>query len=239
MWQLDAIGSGRWRDNHRTVGVRAAGGGSGIGVGVEPHAGSQLTLGPVDPAALPRASDQFIRGDQWHLRYPEAGDCGYSLEMVLRPVESSSRRLVLELTLAIETSRLELHPAIDLRVAGDSVRQVPIAGLAGDDESGGSGEAGPKADGETDRAAAAAITQAAGPRGSATVLLGPRDLPFTRDCSSHGDLRLRLFGDFLEKGVIRKARPWVALERRDEASSDRELFQLWQQLCRAPLPLVS
>jgi hypothetical protein len=239
MWQLDAIGSGCWRDDHRTVGVRAAGGGGGIGVGVAPHAGSQLTLEPVAPATLPRAADQFVRGDQWHLRYPEAADCGYSLEMVLRPVESSSRRLVLELTLAIETSRLELHPAIDLRVAGDSLRQVPIAGLAADNESVGSGEAGPDAGRDTESAAASAITQAAGSWGSATVLLGPRDLPFTRDRSSHGDLCLRLFGDFLEKGVIRKARPWVVLEGRDQASSDRELFTLWQQLRRAPLPLVS
>ena len=52
-------------------------------------------------------------------------------------------------------------------------------------------------------------------------------------------LRLRLFGDFLEKGVIRKARPWIVITRGETPPSESELESLWKSLCESPLPLTA
>jgi hypothetical protein len=64
------------------------------------------------------------------------------------------------------------------------------------------------------------------------IMIGPHDRPFTSDRSS-GELRLRLFGDFLEKGVIRKARVWIAF------GIDNALIleQLWENMSNQSLPL--
>ena len=71
----------------------------------------------------------------------------------------------------------------------------------------------------------------------AAVILGSQDALAVqrRDPADAG--RFTLFGEFLEKGVIRRARPWLLLNR-----NDREIHADWIEaaaaaLANSPLPL--
>ena len=71
------------------------------------------------------------------------------------------------------------------------------------------------------------------------IFLGNHDSPFTTDLTTPEVLQLRLFGEFLEKGVIRKARPWILISQAKQEPSDAELQAIWQRLASRPLPLAS
>ena len=71
------------------------------------------------------------------------------------------------------------------------------------------------------------------------IFLGTHDSPFTTELSTPESLQLRLFGEFLEKGVIRKARPWILLSHAPSEPSQSELQAIWDQLASRPLPLAS
>ena len=70
-----------------------------------------------------------------------------------------------------------------------------------------------------------------GDQSDAAILLGPHDRPHTQNRGG----RLRLFGDFLERGVIRRARPWIVWGR---TLSDAELRRIHRALCQSPVPLT-
>ena len=138
---------------------------------------------------------------------------------------SRSRRasdlLVLEVTISIQTDLLDTHPRSRCRcivhirwsVLPRSVKQFGDAGSP-------------------------PISVAVSEDHFTGVLLGPHDSPFTTNHSSDSLLRLRLFGDFLEKGVIRKARPWIVIDRSGGSASRLQLESWWKQLCGSPLPLT-
>jgi len=67
---------------------------------------------------------------------------------------------------------------------------------------------------------------------------GPHDQPFTTNHSTDSLLRLRLFGEFLEKGVIRRGRPWLVIDVSGQVPAENRLVSLWQQLCGSPVPLT-
>ncbi len=218
-----------------------------------------------------------------------AGDGAYSVEVVCRVVESEvikgrGGRLVTEWTISIQTSRLESHPMLDLGARGSRIRRLtPTDRLSTFGRGPGAVEAAPLSTGsreatgareatelweevagteDADRGArrAAPITAVSGGEASVAVLLDPRDYPWTLDLSDDHGLRQRLFGDFLEKGVIRKARPWVVVdeivggvepraggvEQTADAGGGGEglnessaLVRRWHELCRTPLPLTA
>lgn len=241
MWRADALGSASWQAGEQTWTVAAQGGDHGIAV-IDPHNGDKaFRFEAVGADRLPVVAEQFVRGDSLHLNFPES-DTAYSLRIVLRPLLATVDRLVIEVVLAIETSLLDAHPTLDIVVDGVATYPVNTADRAGSQleppgldqqvtvrpsehvESGGT---------------AVAISQACRANSSVAVLLGPRDFPWTHDVSDDRELRLRLFGEFLEKGVIRKARPWIVLESGPEAGSAERLSATWQQLCASPLPLMA
>lgn len=65
----------------------------------------------------------------------------------------------------------------------------------------------------------------------AAIVLGPHDRPHTQNLGG----RLRLFGDFLERGVIRRARPWIVWGREIH---DPELRRTYRSLRDSPVPLT-
>jgi hypothetical protein len=72
----------------------------------------------------------------------------------------------------------------------------------------------------------------------ASLLLAPRDQPAAHDQSDAEQLQVALFGSFLEKGVIRKSRPWLVF-RSGRPSTTHELAGWYERLCRSPLPLTT
>lgn len=227
MWTTDQLGRAAWENEGSSWYVDARGGEFGIGVvsGSDGFEQSQqdFSLCPVDQDVLPNAGEQFVRGNEWHVNYPQANS-SYALRLAFATIASSKDSWLLEVTISVQTDLLDLHPKVDLEVMCLDIDSFVPTNPHGDEEVIGSGSA--------------PISLAKNAQSSTGVLLGPHDSPFTTNHSSDSLLRLRLFGDFLEKGVIRKARPWLAFNRQAEPTSEQELESYWRQLCDSPLPLT-
>ncbi len=215
MWESDQLGIAVLQTENATWALDARGGAHGIRVVDSSSSFAPLAFTPVDQPELPAVAEQFVRGDALHLTYPQ-GEGLYELRIVFRPIRWKGG-FVLESTIAIQTDRLDSHPTLDVVVDGDSLATDRVNSNA-------SGASPISVVGSNDR--------------STCVLLGPHDRPFTTDHSTKNQLRLRLFGDFLEKGVIRKARPWIVFSA-EASPSESELRELWRRLCDSPLPLTA
>lgn len=244
MWKIDSTGVGRWQVEDAAWTVRAAGGHEGIGVARSGDNDHWCRFEPVGDDRLPVASEQYVRGRQWHVVYPQ-GDQSYALKAVFTPIEATRQRLILEATLSIQTSLLDTHPTLDLSAsAADEIRVITPGGASGaaerlsTDTDSRAGDAARSQESSLP-AGSAPIHVARSSEGTVAVLLGHHDFPFTQDRSSTGELRLRLFGDFLEKGVIRKTRPWIVIDRSDRPPHEDELLAGWKKLCDSPLPLMA
>ena len=231
MWTTNELGLAIWEANGSAWYVDARGGEHGIGVISTEKSGADafaetaraVAFPPVDEDRLPIAGEQYVRGDEWHVNYPQ-GDCSYALRMAFAAIETKGDALVLEVTVSVQTDLLDLHPKLDIEVMCNDIDSFVPSDAFGDDEVRGTGSA--------------PISLAKNRDFSSSVLLGPHDSPFTTNHSTDSMLRLRLFGDFLEKGVIRKARPWIVIQRSETPSSEEQLESIWKQLCESPLPLT-
>ena len=177
-----------------------------------------FALEAVGDDELPELSEQFVRGDELHLVYPQ-GEGNYALRLVLQPIDASDDGLVLEAVIAIQTNLLDSHPMVDLVSKTTDLRRENAGANPGD-------------------SGAAEITVGRSGQCEVAALLGPHDSPFTLDGSWEEEIRLRLFGEFLEKGVIRKARPWLVMKRSEQPLEMEDLRTRWNELSSSPLPLT-
>lgn len=214
MWKTGELGLATWSDADATWRLNATGGPQGIQLGLEGTNPSRVQFCSVGEDVFPQAAEQFVRGDELHVLFPQQ-EGSYSIEAVFKPIVSGANRLVIEVILSLETRLLNTHPTVDL-VAHGSGNATAASASAGCDP----------------------ISQATADDISVAVLLGPHDAPFTAKHSSDNELRLRLFGEFLEKGVIRKARPWIVLSTSDAGVTSEELKDAYAKLCASPLPLT-
>lgn len=265
MWELESIGLAKWHSDGEMWTVRGSGGTAGIGIAIGDATEPLLKLEPVDSDPLPDLAEQFVRGDELHLDYPQVGgpqtDGIYGVKLVCRPVEFGTSRVVWELVIAVETSLLESHPTLDLTVPGVGLRRRMLRSETAMGAACGLVETPSPQQLESLPAAvgsrvAAPITQVNSGSNVVSVLLGSRDFPWTLDLSDDRHLRLRLFGEFLEKGVILKARAWIVVEARSEPTAAgpfvttdamvatdptvaEGLSETWRKLCQTPLPLTA
>ncbi|MGB7328355.1 MAG: hypothetical protein WBD31_25990 [Rubripirellula sp.] len=216
MWTTDEMGIAQLHCDGQKWDFDARGGDSGISF-------AGVTLGSVDDDRLPIAGEQFVRGDQWHVNYPQ-GDGSFALRLVLNPIHASADRLVIEVCTSIQTDLLDTHPKIDVEAMCNDIDSFVPMDKWGDNEVTGAG--------------CAPISLAKSKQHSISVLLGPHDSPFTTNHSTDAMLRLRLFGDFLEKGVIRRARPWIVIDRTGTLPTEAELTTRWNELVASPIPLT-
>lgn len=191
---------------------------------LEVHPGRGVTLGTrqaavclsaSDDSGLPELRDQYVRGDELHLSFPQAEPHIFGLKLCIRPIagfDGSSDRMGFETMVSIQTSFLDSHPTVDLSAMEPCRAEKTDVG---------SNEV--------------AFTFAAG-EGRSIVLLGRHDAPFTEIIEDETQTSLRLFGQFLEKGVIRRARPWVLLGQGATIAED-EVSATAAQLSASPVPL--
>lgn len=205
-------------DGHEWV-CRATGGTDGISLG-DPDGLLHLTVQPSQGENLPVAVENYVRGDEWKVTFPQSTG-QFGLRISLRAVFASATRLVLEPTLSIQTSLLDTHPTLMLSAMGGTTESSLI-----EVES-------------SEQKVSVHSVRLAGQAGQIAVLLGPYDAPFTADHSSDQRVELQIFGEFLEKGVIRKARPWVILDRSETGLSKFDLQHYAKSLCETPLPLTA
>lgn len=231
MWTTEQLGLAVWRTNDSAWYFDARGGSFGIGMITAKQDEGQtfdnpsryVAFGSVDEDMLPQAEEQYVRGDEWHVNYPQ-GEGAFALRFAFRPIETTSSRLVIETRLSIQTDLLDTHPKVDIDANCDDIDSLLPTDLSGEDQVLATGSA--------------PISIAKGPQHTISVLLGPHDSPFTSNHSTDSLLRLRLFGEFLEKGVIRKARPWIVIDRSGVVPREAELLGRWKQLSGSPLPLT-
>jgi len=233
MWTNNQLGLATWSDCDSSWLVDARGDKNGIGLLAPDSDRRVVSFSPVDQDWLPELGEQFVRGDQWHLDYPQ-GDGRYAMQLVLRPIETTVDLLVLEVMISIRTNLLDSHPKVDIEVDCQTIDSIVPTDQSGADQSGSN----PFADDQVSGAGSAPISVAASTGHCCSVLLGPHDRPFTTNHSTDTTLRLRLFGEFLEKGVIRRARPWLVIDRSGRRTVENQLEQLWQSLCSSPVPLT-
>ena len=219
----DQLGLAKWNAGDSAWLIDARGGKHGINVLRTDSTQRYMSLSPVDQDFLPVAAEQYIRGDQLHINYPQdQGLC--AIRLALQPIESSADQLVLEATISIQTDLLDSHPKLDIDVDCQSIDSIVPADESGDDQ--------------VLDVGSAPISVATGYGFCCAVLLGPHDRPFTTNHSNDMLLRLRLFGDFLEKGVIRRGRPWILIDRSGHPPSVQRLTALLGRLTESPVPLT-
>lgn len=224
MWKIDTsdeavLGLAAWQDGSSSWALDARGGEHGISMSTDDKKTQEyFQLKGVDGATLPTVAEQFVRGNELHLWLPQ-GDGTFGIRLALEPIHSDKDCLLLETTISIQTDLLDTHPMLDICVPAGKKRDLTPEGANGD-------------------VGSSPISVAQRDSGDVAVLLGPHDSPFTTDRSGSDKLQLRLFGDFLEKGVIRKARPWFALCAGDHSLDDETLTKWWGELQQSPLPLA-
>ena len=219
MWITNQLGVASWSDAGTQWPLDARGG-QAIRLG---RTGATAQFKPVDNPTLPAADEQFVRGRRWNVNYPQS-EHRHALRIAFEVISTTSESLLLEATLSIQTDLLDSHPKIDIQIDGNSVER--LACISGSEH-------------PASQSGSAAVTTARSDSVFAAVFLGPHDSPFTTDLSTPESLKLRLFGEFLEKGVIRKARPWILLSHAPSEPSQSELQAIWDQLASRPLPLAS
>ncbi|MCA9140508.1 MAG: hypothetical protein KDB00_27240 [Planctomycetales bacterium] len=216
------IGIAAWQSGDSIWRVEARGGVEGVAIHVDD---TPFLLRSSDDQPLPTLAEQYVRGDELHLSFPQfddlsRGQCDFGFRLVIRPVAFGSfvpnqNRCVFELLVSVQTTLLDAHPTLDLVSPADQVTRLDGDGLVTN-----------------------AVHLADNKSFSAAVLLGPQDAPFTSVVEDPGALRLRLFGEFLEKGVIRRARPWVVLDRSGSGIDAEFVRTSLDTLATSPLPLA-
>jgi hypothetical protein len=211
MWKIQPPATGSFiqpgTNSDGDLTINADGGANPIQLQIGKHS---LQFAAVDADKLPTCDEQFVRGNRWQLNYPQE-DSAYALRLSFENIVNSVGTWVIECCLSVQTDLLDSHPKVDFILDGST-----------------------EIVGEKPESTGSARIQRLGTKDSSiAILLGPHDYPHTSTLASGRKTSLRLFGEFLEKGVIRRARPWIVIGN----PSDKQLIQLWDQLADSPLPL--
>ena len=230
MWITNQLGVASWTDAGTEWELDARGG-QAICLGWPNEAA--VSFKPVDDSTLPAADEQFVRGRCWNVNYPQA-DHRLALRIAFEPIETTADSMLLEATISIQTDLLDSHPKIDIQSDAELIKTLTVPGASEHPASQPGASQHPAS-----QSGAAAVTIAKSDSTFVAIFLGTHDSPFTTELSTPESLQLRLFGEFLEKGVIRKARPWILISRAKQEPSESELQAIWQRLAGRPLPLAS
>jgi hypothetical protein len=184
-----------------------------------------LPMRSSDTAHLPPLVEHYVRGDDVVAAYPEPIGGQFGLQQQVRVLESSAEYWVGQWTIAVQTSHWDCHPMVDLGLppAGDAVRY------------------------SADELAGPSLPAVGAPIAPAgwsyqhpfpcAIFLAPRDQAVTGYHPHELGASLRLFEEFLERGVIRKATCWVVASA--VSWRHQNLTEIYQRLCATPLPLTT
>ncbi|GEM_PF-5536934 len=213
MWHIDQLGQATFLDSTATplASVSARGRQAGVHLGV--HAGSQATslaVTDVTGEPLPAVGDSYVRGNDFIARLAQGENDAFGLTLQATLVETEARSTVLECVAEMQTRLLDSHPEIEFAVAAESIETL---------------------------APGSELVTCEGQYLS--VLRTPRDQAASRTLPpDSGIYRLRIFGDFLEKGVIQKCRLWLVAWG-SERPTTAELETAMAAINEAPLPLTT
>jgi hypothetical protein len=212
MWENVDQGKATFRINGWSLQVKA----TSEGVFLEASLASfALVAGRIafSDEQLPPITEAFVRGDELHLMWDRVGSTKTGLALVVMVILADADSLVVESTVSIQTELLDVYPEVTL--------SLPGTGSAVSD----------------DRRTAKVIgrTPEAG-KLAACVFVDERDQLSLSEVRQIAE-SIVFFGDFMEKGVIRKVQPWWVWC--DGELSDSQRDQIASHLSERPLPLAS
>lgn len=218
MWLTapNRIGIAAWQIEDSVWRIEARGGRDGVAL----HVGDQsIQLVAPGDQTLPRLDEQFVRGDELHLSFPQSDDRQFGFRLVVRPVQwngfaADPTHACFELLVSIQTTLLDSHPTLDLVLpASEGARSERVAGSQCRVHHANTGDC------------------------AVAVILGPQDAGESGAMDTEQTQRVTLFGEFLEKGVIRRARPWLIVNRAGTVIDAKWISAAIDALTESPLPL--
>ena len=167
--------------------------------------------------------EAYVRQNDLILRYEQSGEDLYTVQLNWRRLESQiTEGLALELWISVQTSLLDTHPAIDIRSrTPDAMWHI----LTLDDLS-------------INKSDLAAIGLVKKSGVTAMVMIDPseaRQAQKTLDRNEY--FTLKLFGEFMEKGVIRRARLRFFAVTGEISRS--KIAKQYRTFAESPLPLTA
>jgi hypothetical protein len=158
----------------------------------------------------PFLKDCFTRQGDLIVAYPQREHRNFSLQLDYRLVESSKAQLLLELWVSIQTYLLDTHPSVRIICPGSdspATASNPIVASVGDS--------------------------------SIAWFVHPRDQSDTKLVvdKSKSRVQAQLFGHFMEKGVIRRARMRCLVSQ--SPLSQSVIDEAQAQFASSPLPLTA
>lgn len=215
---------------------------------------SAIRLLPSEGQAFPALEETYVRGNDLVCRYPQRDDDLFGLEVCYRVIPLETSGLAIETICSIQTTLLDCHPTCDVAsglqvLVDDSLLNdsALLAGLAQGSQVTGHevvGQAVSLAYGNSP-STPPAITRLKWQvsdneiDGEIHLILPPSDRAAAAvidPVANDETIRYRLLAEFLEKGVIRKARVWTVLWK--TIPNVQQVQHGYQQLMKEPLPLT-
>lgn len=169
-----------------------------------------MAIRPV-PAHACHIDDQFARGSDLMVRYNQSEQDQFAFQLDFRAVPESALVTAacgFDLWLSVQTQLLDAHPTLDIDHPGAA------SGWTG----------------------STAIQSCASSLGFAAILIHPSDLVQTELLAPAAG-QLRLFGNFMEKGVIRRGRLRCLVS--PTPLTDAALQSAYECFAESPLPLTT
>jgi len=216
MWEQSSIGTASFRISGWNLRVEHKPDGLRMTTSLDQSAqlGSLLSL---TGSNFPMLAESFIRGDELHLIMPHSNRMDVGLEIALMVIQADDECFILETTLSLQTQSLDSYPGVRLDVAGS----VPLVAST-------KNTARLFSSGMADHPDAKLLY--------VSVFVDERDQLSIHETTG-GTQAIEFFGDFMEKGVIRKVQPWWVWS--SPKLSDSQLIKFAESLSRRPLPLTS
>ncbi|MCA9129834.1 MAG: hypothetical protein KDB22_22260 [Planctomycetales bacterium] len=175
------------------------------------------------------ASEAYIRGNDLIVRFEQSSHDQFAFQLLWRQLSPQSPdQLAIELWISIQTGLLDATPTMDVccqsldKSAWQSFSQSVLTSAAFSSEASAL-EIGP-----------AALTSQFGDM-MGLWMIAPSDQPHSRLQLVDAQPRIRLFGQFMEKGVIRRAR--MRFIASQSIMTIDEISNAYEEFCNSPLPL--
>lgn len=197
-----------------------------------PNTGLQIRIGTTSLGQFFRISpkpshsftiqEAYVRQNDLILRYEQSGNDLYSLQLNWRRLDWDQDALALELWISVQTSLLDTHPAIEIRsgTPGALWHFLSLNDLS---------------IGNSDKTVVGLVKKSGV---TAMVMVEPSDAqPVNRSLDRNEEFALKIFGEFMEKGVIRRTRLRF-FGCTDEIARSR-IKKQYQSFIESPLPLTA
>ncbi len=204
---------------------------------VDPQSGNPWQIAAVKPipAHASRAEEIYVRGDDLICRYGQSKEDLFAFQLDWQLLSAAGPFAIgAELWLSVQTDLLDTQPELEvISQAGSQSWQLLSHDELSDE---------PLAGDSAVRGPAAMVCRGLGSSGepkSGLWLIEPSDQCHARVMSPTADasLHVRMFGHFMEKGVIRRGRMRFLLSQHDICDAD--IQQAYRQFAASPLPLTA